>query len=444
MAEWRAIVLAAGKGVRMKSDLPKVVHPACGRPMVLYVINAAMAVGARPAVVIGYGREHVEKILDGLDVDIAIQEEQLGTGHAVMAARDALEDYSGNIIVLCGDVPLMQPDSLEYIMKAHEEKSPAATIVTCQIGNPNGYGRVIRTQEGSVQKVVEHSDTSELEKRINEINTGIFAFSSDSLWSALDKIKPENEQQEYYLPDVIPVMLEKGEKVEAVKMANAMEFLGVNDRAQLAEATAIRRKAILARHMSAGVTIVDPSTIYIEEDVEIGADTVVHPFTIVSGPVKIGKHCQIGPFSHIRAGTEMHDRSEIGNFCEAKKTIIGEGSKAKHLSYLGDGIIGKKANIGAGTIFANYDGKNKNQTTIEDGAHIGSGTVFVAPSRAGKNTVTGAGAIVTKNTSIPDNETYFGIPAVPMKEFVENMRIIKKAKKKKGAKKTADSRNKNG
>ncbi|TET33206.1 MAG: bifunctional UDP-N-acetylglucosamine diphosphorylase/glucosamine-1-phosphate N-acetyltransferase GlmU [Planctomycetota bacterium] len=431
MADWRAIILAAGKGVRMKSDLPKVVHSVCGRPMVRYVINVSLAAGAKPTIVIGYGREHVEKVIKDCDADIAIQEEQLGTGHAVMAARGALESYEGNVIVLSGDVPLMQPDSLEFIMKAHEEKSPAATIVTCQIGNPDGYGRIVRDGEGAVQKVVEHADASELEKRINEINTGIYAFRADAMWAALEKIKPENEQQEYYLPDVIPVLLEAGEHVEAVKMANAMEFLGVNDRIQLAEATNIRRKAILARHMAAGVTIVDPATTYIEEEVEIGTDSVIYPFTVISGSVRIGRHCKVGPFSHVRTGTEMRERSELGNFCESKKTVIGEGTKAKHLSYLGDGIIGKKANIGAGTIFANYDGKNKYQTTVKDGAHVGSGTVFVAPCSMGENAVTGAGAIITKNTEIPPGATYFGMPAVPMRQFVEQRKMLKEMEKEK-------------
>jgi bifunctional UDP-N-acetylglucosamine pyrophosphorylase/glucosamine-1-phosphate N-acetyltransferase len=405
------VILAAGQGVRMKSARPKVMHAICGKPILGHVIDAARTLNPDPlVVVVGNGSDEVRRAFASGNIVWVEQPDRRGTGHALGQAEEALKGFSGRLVVLCGDAPLVTPETLSALMKSAEGR--LGTVLTCEVPEPAGYGRVVRDHRGDVTRIVEHRDATPEELRIQEINSGGYAFEAPAVFDAVRQLKPVNAQGEYYLTDVLPILMKKG-RVGACTAGDPDEVLGINSRRDLAFAAGRMRDRILRFHTDNGVTIVAPDLTYIESGVEIGQDTVVEPFTVLRSGVRIGKGCEVGPFCQLRAGAVLEDGAEVGNFVEMKKARLGARSKAKHLSYLGDATIGAKVNIGAGTITANYDGVNKHPTVIGDGASTGSHTVLVAPSTLGKGAKTGAGAVVVR-ADVPDGETWVGVPARPI------------------------------
>ncbi|MFA5794993.1 MAG: sugar phosphate nucleotidyltransferase [Candidatus Brocadiia bacterium] len=415
------VVLAAGKGTRMLSDKPKVLHMLCGKPLLYHVLEAAKTL--KPSAiycVVGYKAEDVEDVFKQEDINWVTQGEQRGTGHALLATESFLSDWDGLLLVLCGDAPLITPKTLNKLMETHQKsKDTAMTILSTQLDDPSGYGRIDRDSNNNVIGIVEESEAGAEQKRVKEINSGTYVFDPAAVFSALKKIKPHKKSGEYYLPDVINILTEKKRKVECYMVSDDIqveECLGINSRTELLNASKIMQQRIIHRFIEGGINIVDPINTYIESGVEIERDTIIYPFTVIRTGVVIGKHCEVGPFSHLRPGTVLDDHAEIGNFTETKKTHIGRHSKAKHLSYLGDADIGDEVNIGAGTITANYDGKNKYRTVIEDQAATGSGTILIAPVRMGKGSQTGAGAVIARGKNVPDGATVVGIPAQMLKK----------------------------
>ncbi|ADG81024.1 UDP-N-acetylglucosamine pyrophosphorylase [Thermincola potens JR] len=430
MLDVAAIILAAGKGTRMKSDLPKVLHKAAGEPMICHVLHAVSKAGIeKTVVIIGHGAEQVKELLGG-QVEFALQAEQLGTGHAVMQTEEVLGSWSGDVLVLCGDTPLITSGTLKRLVTGHKTAGNTATVLTAILEDPSGYGRIIRGKSGDVEKIVEQKDASPEELRVKEINTGFYCFKARELYQALREITPVNAQGEYYLTDVLEIMKKKNLKVGAVTAEDSEEILGINNRSQLAQAEKVLRQRVAERHMLAGVTIIDPEATYIDSGVVIGTDTVIYPGSILEGDTqigagciigpntrivnsvladnvnvqysvilnaKVGAHTSIGPFAYLRPGTVLRENVKVGDFVEIKNSNIGAGSKVPHLSYVGDADVGEKVNIGAGTITCNYDGYKKSRTIIEDGAFIGSNTNLVAPVRVGKHAFTAAGSTITKD-----------------------------------------------
>ncbi|CAH0173326.1 bifunctional UDP-N-acetylglucosamine diphosphorylase/glucosamine-1-phosphate N-acetyltransferase GlmU [Peribacillus frigoritolerans] len=430
MSNRYAIILAAGQGTRMKSKLYKVLHPVCGKPMVQHVIDQVNQLQIEDIVtVIGHGAEKVQDQL-GDSCKYALQEQQLGTAHAVMQAESVLSAKSGTTLVICGDTPLIKAETMKELIALHEQSQAKATILTAYADNPAGYGRVLRGEGGLVEKIVEHKDASEEERYVKEINTGTYCFDNQALFSALKKVSNENVQGEYYLPDVIEILKEEGEVVTAFQSSEFEETLGVNDRVALSQAEQILRKRINEKHMRNGVTIIDPLTTFIEADVQIGQDTVINPGSFIKGKSIIGQDCligpnteisnceigdgtevlqsvvhessigsfvKIGPFAHVRPQSDIKDSVKIGNFVEIKKTVFGKGSKASHLSYIGDAEVGENVNIGCGSITVNYDGKNKYLTKIEDNVFIGCNSNLVAPVTVGEGAYVAAGSTITED-----------------------------------------------
>jgi bifunctional UDP-N-acetylglucosamine pyrophosphorylase/glucosamine-1-phosphate N-acetyltransferase len=411
-----AIVLAAGEGKRMKSRRPKVLHTVLGAPLLRFPLDALDAAGIeRKIVVVGVGREEVEKVFRGRPgIEFAIQDRPLGTGHAVLAAREALSGFEGDILVLPGDAPCVRPGFFQALLGAHSFRNDQATVVTAEAPDPAGYGRIVRDEEGRILDIVEDRDASEKERAIREVNASIYAFRAAALWPALERVENDNRAGEYYLTDVVRILFAEGRRVGTFS-APFSEVEGVNDRRQLAEAARVLRERILIDLMrEKGVTIVDPATTWIEVDVEIGPDTTIEPFSVIRRGARIGAGCHIGPFAQLGEGTVLEDGVEIGNFVEVKRTRAGAGAKAKHLAYLGDGQIGPGVNIGAGTIFCNYDGRKKHSTVVGEGAFLGSGSLLVAPVEIGPRAVLGAGAVVTRGKKVPAGETWVGVPARPV------------------------------
>ncbi|MGE1102901.1 bifunctional UDP-N-acetylglucosamine diphosphorylase/glucosamine-1-phosphate N-acetyltransferase GlmU [Peribacillus simplex] len=430
MSNRYAIILAAGQGTRMKSKLYKVLHPVCGKPMVQHVIDQVNQLQIEDIVtVIGHGAEKVQEQL-GDSCKYALQEQQLGTAHAVMQAESVLSVKSGTTLVICGDTPLIKAETMKELIALHEQSQAKATILTAYADNPAGYGRVLRGEGGLVEKIVEHKDATDEERYVKEINTGTYCFDNQALFSALKKVSNENVQGEYYLPDVIEILKEEGEVVTAFQSSDFEETLGVNDRVALSQAEQILQKRINETHMRNGVTIIDPLTTFIEADVQIGQDTVINPGSFIKGKSIIGQDCligpnteisnceigdgtevlqsvvhessigsfvKIGPFAHVRPQSDIKDSVKIGNFVEIKKTVFGEGSKASHLSYIGDAEVGENVNIGCGSITVNYDGKNKHLTKIEDNVFIGCNSNLVAPVTVGEGAYVAAGSTITQD-----------------------------------------------
>ncbi len=390
-----AIVMAAGKGTRMKSKNSKLVQKIYGKEIVKRAVENAQKAGVHNIVaVVGYMKEQVMGVL-GDTVKYAVQEEMLGTGHAVMQAAKYLEGKKGKVLVLNGDVPILRPETLNKLLNKSIENKECATLLTAIYDNPTGYGRIVRDEGGNIQAIVEEKDTTDEQKEIKEINAGIYCFDIESLLEALKEIKPNNAQGEYYLTDVIKIMNSKGLKTGAVIVEDNTEILGVNDRVQLELLTKVLQMRINTEHMKKGVTIEDINTTYIYDDVNIGMDTIIHPNTTIKSGVTIGEDCEIGPNSYIREGCELSNKVKIGSFVEIKKAIIGEGTKVPHLSYMGDCEIGEKCNIGCGTITCNYDGFHKSKTIIGNHSFIGSNTNLVAPVTLGDNTFVAAGSTIT-------------------------------------------------
>ncbi|MBI4231447.1 MAG: bifunctional N-acetylglucosamine-1-phosphate uridyltransferase/glucosamine-1-phosphate acetyltransferase [Planctomycetes bacterium] len=411
-----AIVLAAGKGTRMQSDLPKVLHPIAGVPMILHVLRAIGKTDAKRTVaVVGHGHDQVEvELKSSKGVQCVLQEPQQGTGHAVLSAEPALADYDGDVLVVSGDVPLVRGQTLQALVRTHRQANASCTLLSMQVEEPDGYGRVVRGSEGNVRKIVEDAHASQEEKDITEVNAGVYCFRKSDLFDALRKVVPNAVNGEYYITDAIGILIAAPGKEVRVVRGPLEELHGVNDLSDLADTEVEMQRRVVAALVRRGVRIPSPLHCYIESGVEVGAGTVIHPFTVIRRGVRVGRSCEVGPFAHLRAGTLLDDGAQVGNFVEAKEARIGAGTKAKHLTYLGDVAIGAGANIGAGTVVANYDGQRKYRTEIADGAFIGSGTILVAPVKVGRNARTGAGAVVTRGHDVPDGQTVVGVPARPV------------------------------
>ena len=390
-----AIVMAAGKGTRMKSKKSKLVQKIYGKEIVKRAVENAEKAGVKDIVaVVGYQKEEVMSVL-GDSVKYAFQEEMLGTGHAVMQAKEYLKGKKGKVLVLNGDVPLLRPETLNKLIEKSIENKEYATLLTAIYDNPTGYGRIIRDEGGNIEAIIEEKDTKASQRKIKEINAGIYCFDIEELLSALEKIKPNNAQGEYYITDVIQLMNEKGLKTGAVIVEDNTEILGINDRIQLEMLTKVLQMRINTEHMKNGVTIEDVNNTYIYDDVKIGMDTVIHPNTIIKSGVEIGEDCELGPNSYIREGCKLANKVKVGSFVEIKKAIIGEGTKVPHLSYMGDCEIGERCNIGCGTITCNYDGLHKSKTIIGNHSFIGSNVNLVAPVTLGDETFVAAGSTIT-------------------------------------------------
>ncbi|MBQ7476050.1 MAG: bifunctional UDP-N-acetylglucosamine diphosphorylase/glucosamine-1-phosphate N-acetyltransferase GlmU [Selenomonadaceae bacterium] len=427
------IILAAGKGTRMKSKLPKVLHKVSGKPMLEHVIDAAKSAGStREVVVIGSGAELVKKTFS--EVEFVMQEEQLGTGHAVLCAKEKFANSTGTVMILCGDTPLFTGELLKNLIDAHEKFNAAATVLTAIMPNPKGYGRIIRADNVDFEKIVEDKDANFEQQKIREVNTGIYCFNVQKLFDALEKVTNDNAQGEYYLPDVLEILRAEGGKICAVVAEDYRQTLGINSRIQLAEAEKILRQRKNAELMLSGVTIIDPATTYIDFDVEVGQDTIIYPNTYLEGKTKIGADCVIGPsvrftnmivgdnvtaqfsychdaeisdgvtfgpYVHVRPNTKISANVKIGNFVEIKNSNIGEGTKLPHLQYIGDTDLGAGCNIGCGTITVNYDGKQKYRTKIGDGVFIGCNSNLVAPVNVEDGAYIAAGSTITED--VPKN-----------------------------------------
>lgn len=430
----KAIVLAAGKGTRMKSKLPKVLHKTAGREMINQVFDILKKIEIDEIVaVLGHGAELVEAKL-AYPAKVVLQKEQLGTGHAVMQAADYINP-GGEILVICGDTPLFRPDTLKEALEMHHNSQASVTVLTSILENPKGYGRIIRSEDGkNVLGIVEEKDAADEQKEICEINTGTYVFDGKFLKENLSKIDNKNSQGEYYLTDLLKIANEAGHKIAGYILKDPAEALGINDRRQLAQASQILRHRKITQLMIDGVTFIDPDTAYIESQVEISPDVIIYPNVIIEGNTTIGEdntigpdtriidskigsgnviekskilestigsHCNIGPYAYLRPGADIRDNVKIGDFVEIKKSVIGEGSKVPHLTYVGDADVGTKVNIGCGTITCNYDGKNKHKTVMKNNSFIGSNTNLVAPVTVGEGAYIGAGSTIT--IDVPDN-----------------------------------------
>jgi bifunctional UDP-N-acetylglucosamine pyrophosphorylase / glucosamine-1-phosphate N-acetyltransferase len=464
MSDLEVIILAAGLGTRMKSATIKILHRAAGRPIIEYVLDLASLVCERPPiVVVGHQRESVQKAI-GDRARFAVQEQALGTGHAVMQAVQALEEggIAGHrFLILSGDVPLTRPETLRKLLEQHEREGNALTLLTMKPSDPGMYGRIVRDASGAVQHIVEAKDASDDEKKIGEVNAGIYVFDGEQLFDNLRNLSTNNAQGEYYLTDLLGTLREQGHRVGAVVADDPIEALGVNSRSELAVVEAEIQRRVVTKLMREGVTFRNPNTVVVDSTVMIGADTVVYPFVTLEGRTKIGEGCVIepgvhlidvtvgddvhvktgtvaedaviedeatvGPYAHLRPGTHLGRKVKVGNFVETKKARLGEGSKASHLSYLGDAEIGADVNIGAGTITCNYDGVNKHKTVLEDGVFIGSDTQLVAPVRVGKGAYVGAGSTITKDVP-PDALALSRTPQKTIEGWASRKRAEREAK----------------
>jgi bifunctional UDP-N-acetylglucosamine pyrophosphorylase / glucosamine-1-phosphate N-acetyltransferase len=442
------LVMAAGLGTRMKSKRAKVLHELAGRPLIAHVVRTAQTLEPRTIlVIVGHQAEEVEQAVlaeVGELASFAVQAQQRGTGDAVESARQQLESSGSLVLLLSGDVPLIRAETLRKLIEQHRASAAACTILGVRLENPTGYGRIIRDEQGAFEKIVEQKDASEEERQVREINSGIYCFESGDLFEALKRVEPKNQQGEYYLTDVCEILNSAGRKVEVFLHTEAREVSGVNTRAELAEfENLLRRNAIRRLMIESGVTFIDPSHAYISPEAEIGRDTIIYPNVAIEGKSVIGENCvirygarisnsklsdnvtvkdhslivdseiasncSVGPFAHLRMNTVLEEKATVGNFVEVKKSRLKRGTKAMHLTYLGDATIGERTNIGAGTVTCNYDGKHKHETIIEDDVKIGSDTMLVAPVRVGARSVTGAGSVVTKD--VPPDSLVAGVPA---------------------------------
>ncbi len=417
----QAIILAAGKGTRMKSQLPKVLHSALGRPLLGHVLSTLKQVNVlKPRVIVGNEAEQVSSFLKESQKDLRVsaipilQKLQRGTGHAVMMAEKSLGRITDDVLIWPGDMPLLKVATLKEFIRMHRTSRSDVSVLSSLQANPKGYGRILRAG-GGFYAIREELDATETEKRIQEVNTGVYLFKAKSLFAALKRIRPANKKKELYLTDVIEVFGKKDLKTSAFPLASDEEGKGINDRKDLAAAIEIMKNRENEQHMEQGVTIVSPEQTFIEKGAKIGMDTIVYPWSYIESGVKIGKGCSIGPFAKIRKGTVVEDEAAIGSFVEVARSKIGKKVLAKHLAYIGDAVIGDGTNIGAGVITANFDGKSKNKTKIGNNVLIGSNTVFVAPNTLGDNVRTGAGSVITRGSKIKKGGVVAGVPAKPLK-----------------------------
>jgi bifunctional UDP-N-acetylglucosamine pyrophosphorylase/glucosamine-1-phosphate N-acetyltransferase len=431
-----SVILAAGKGTRMKSELVKVLHPLLGLPMLSYTIDLSLSEieAEKTIVVVGYQADQIQERFKDLKIEFAPQEKQLGTGHAVLQALPLLHGFTGTVLILCGDVPLVKAETLRSCIDTFSKNDSTLAVLTAVVKDPSGYGRIIRGEEGWLEKIVEEKDASEEERLIREINTGIYCVRAPFLMEGLKEIGNENAQGEYYLTDLVEVARKKGLRCSAHMVPDPVEVMGINTRIDLATANEALRQEKVKELMLSGTTIIDPRTTYVDRTVEIGKDTTLYPNCTLQGRTRIGERCvieanskisdteigdgvtirscsvinesriedgaTIGPFAHLRSLSEVKTRAKIGNFVEVKKSVIGRGSKANHLSYIGDSLLGEEVNIGAGTIICNYDGYEKHQTIIGDRVFVGSNVELIAPVKVGSRSSIGAGTTVTRD--VPD------------------------------------------
>jgi bifunctional UDP-N-acetylglucosamine pyrophosphorylase/glucosamine-1-phosphate N-acetyltransferase len=464
MNQLGVILLAAGQGTRMKSAVPKVLHSLGGKALYLHVLETAKRLDpAVVAIVVGHAARTVQEACPVRDINWAVQEEQLGTGHAVLCAHDKFRGFNGDILILSGDVPLIEEQTLRMMIEHQRSSRADLSFLTAQLDNPKGYGRILRNAQGAIAGIVEEKDATDEQRQISEINTGIYVVSSPFLFDALAAVRNHNQQKEYYLTDIVAIALRQGKEVEAVHVDDVRETLGINSREDLAKMEKNLRDKINQKWMLAGVTLQDPDTTYIEETVRIGQDTVIGPNTHLKGKTVIGERCQIdgtafltdmeigdevllkfsvvmtgsridrgaiiGPFAHLRPGTHLGSNVHIGNFVEAKAAHVGEGTKANHLTYLGDVTIGRDTNIGAGTITCNYDGFQKYKTTIGDRVQVGSDTTLIAPIAIGDDVYVATASTVRHD--IPAGALVFN----PREEQLREGWTEQKRKKMKGNKK---------
>jgi len=413
MKNLSAVILAAGEGTRMSSDYPKILHKLGSKPMLGHVLETVNCLEIRNIFVItGYKSELVEKYV-GDKAKCIQQKKLLGTADAVWQIKDepSLNKKDTHLLVIYGDTPLITNSTLERLIKKHFDDNADCTFLTAKLKDPTSYGRILRNESGRIVKIVEEQEADVFQKAIEEVNVGVYVFKVNVLFESIKLIKPENKKKEYYLTDAIETLHKKGLKIAFVETQDYNEIVGVNSRIGMANAYEVLRLRIIKQTIAAGVTVLDPKTTFIDEKVNIGKDTVIYPFTIIERNVDIGKNCEIGPFCRIRSGCRIADDVSIGNFVEINRTQVGKKTRLKHQTYIGDTIIGEGVNIGAGTIVANFDGKNKHQTIIESRAFIGTGTILVAPVKIGKSAITGAGSVVTKNKDVPDRTIVVGVPA---------------------------------
>ena len=429
-----SVILAAGMGTRMKSKMPKVLHKVCGKPLSKWVIDASMAAGAdKVCAVVGHKAETVKEVLGDV-CEFALQAEQKGTGHAVMQAIDVIKNSKGEVVILNGDTPLITAETINKAIEYHKNNGNQATVITAILDDATGYGRIVRDNDGSVLKIVEQKDASEEEKKINEVNSGMYVFDAQSLVYALDKITPNNAQGEYYLTDTLEILLSAGKKIGGYAISDNDEIRGINDRVQLNEAEKIMQKRINEYHMRNGVTMRNPESVYIEDGVEIGNDTEICQNVTIKSGTKIGSDCvigsgsmldravihdgvdvlssvilesevdegtHVGPFAYIRPNCHVGKEVKVGDFVELKNSNIDDGTKISHLTYIGDSDVGKRVNFGCGTVTCNYDGKKKYRTTIGDDCFVGCNTNFVSPINVGDGVYIAAGSTITED--IPEN-----------------------------------------
>lgn len=430
MEDLYVIILAAGKGTRMKSKYHKVLHPLLGKPMIRYIIDHVSSLNPKKIItVVGHGAEDVMDYL-GSESEYVYQAEQLGTGHAVKVASEQLGNQSGTTLVICGDTPLITTDTLKTLIQTHQTEQAKATILTAYQEQPYGYGRIVRDQHQHVCQIVEEKDATDMERNIKEINTGTYCFDNAELYRSLNQITTNNQQHEYYLTDIVDILYRSDQHVAAYMMEDVQESLGINDRVALAQATDWLLQKIRLKHMQQGVTLIQPDTIYIEPDVTIGQDTVIEPFVMLKGNSSIGEDCfigtqsciedstledhvvikssvleksyvktytDVGPMSRLRPGTELDEHVHIGNFVEIKNSKLGNATKVSHLTYVGDAVLGKDINVGCGTVFVNYDGKDKYPTHVGDHAFIGCNTNLIAPVTVGEGSFIAAGSTINKD-----------------------------------------------
>lgn len=431
MRKLAVVILAAGEGTRMKSSLPKVLHRLAGRPLIKWVMTSVFQLKPQKVVlVVGHEAGMVKKELGGEKVLYVEQKKQLGSGHALHQAARKLGGFKGDVLVLCGDAPLINSSTLRKLVEGHRADGNAVTVLSSFAADPFGYGRIVRGAAGEFTGIVEQKDADDAQKKINEVNSGTYCFSSPLVWKALARIKPNNRKKEYYLTDAVGILSGMGHGVAAAAEAGFDETLGINTRAELAYAEGVVRRRILEEWMLKGVTVADPSNTYVSLEARIGRDTVLKPGTVIEGRTVIGENCvigpwtlvsestvgdgaeirgsyvysslvgdgaKVGPFAHLRPGSKLKAGARVGNFSEVKNSVIGFGSKVSHLSYIGDSFLGEGVNIGAGTITCNYDGRNKHKTQIGDGSFVGSNVNLVAPVKVGAGALIGAGSTITKN-----------------------------------------------
>jgi bifunctional UDP-N-acetylglucosamine pyrophosphorylase/glucosamine-1-phosphate N-acetyltransferase len=410
------IILAAGKSIRMKSTIPKILHKVCGRPMISYILDLSLKLKAEQIILV-LNRES-ESVLEYLKknychkgIEIAIQDRPLGTADAVLKAKHKIKHTISDLLILYGDNPLLSLSTIRKVLFKHYATCSSLTLLTAELDEPSGYGRIVRDEQGRIVSIGEDKDLKKEELQIKEVNAGSCVFKKEELFKIIKDIKPNNKKREYYLTEAVRLLSKAGKKISSVITKDSTQVLGVNRRIDLIKIEHILRKKLINDFLKRGVTIVSPDTTFINAGVKIGKDTIVNPFVYIDNNVRIGRNCIIGPFSHIRGGSRIKDNVVVGSFTELTRSNIDDYARIKHFSYLGDAKIGKDVNIGAGVVTANFDGRKKHKTEIGDNAFIGSDTILIAPVKIGKSAVCGAGCVVTKGRNVPDNSIVFGVPA---------------------------------